>query len=275
VVSRSSTEAEYRSLSITTAELFWIRMLFRELGVSLSIPPVLWCDNIGALSLASNPVFHARTKHIEVDYHFVREKVLNRDILIKFINTHDQVADVFTKGLPSARFLFLKVKLMVVPPPINLRGGVKGYNASVRTIAGSFAPLFPSSESAEESRRLLRTISGSFATSFASSESAEESRRLLRTIAGSFAPSFASSESAKESKRHLRTIASPMRSFAHVCNAHSSNYRRSADHYGKIPYITRPPLTTYRDVLNHQLAEIKSFIEGKELDNWKTWTTRK
>jgi hypothetical protein len=123
VVSRSSTEAEYRSLSITTAELFWIRMLFRELRVSLSIPPVLWCDNIGALALASNPVFHARTKHIEVDYHFVREKVLNRDILIKFINTHDQVADVFTKGLPSARFLVLKVKLMVVPPPHQLAGG--------------------------------------------------------------------------------------------------------------------------------------------------------
>jgi hypothetical protein len=55
----------------------------------------------------------------------VREKVLNRDILIKFINTHDQVADVFTKGLPSARFLVLKVKLMVVPPPINLRGVLK------------------------------------------------------------------------------------------------------------------------------------------------------
>jgi hypothetical protein len=103
-------------------------MLFRKLGVSLSIPPVFWCDNIGALALALNHVFHARTKHIEVDYHFVREKALNRDILIKFINTRDQVADVFTKGLPSARFLVLKVKLMVVPhppPPINLRGVLK------------------------------------------------------------------------------------------------------------------------------------------------------
>jgi hypothetical protein len=130
VVSRSSTEAEYRSLSITTAELFWIRMLLKEIRVYLAVPPVLWCDNIGALALASNPVFHARTKHIEVDYHFVREKVLNRDVLIKFISTYDQVADLFTKGLPSAQFLALKSKLLVVPPPINLRGGVKVYMGS-------------------------------------------------------------------------------------------------------------------------------------------------
>jgi hypothetical protein len=73
-------------------------------------------------------VFHARTKHIEVDYYFVREKVMNRDVLIKFIFTNDQVADVFTKGLTSSRFLSLKSKLRVVRPPISLRGGggVKG-----------------------------------------------------------------------------------------------------------------------------------------------------
>jgi hypothetical protein len=126
VISRSSTEAEYRALSLTTAELFWIRMLFKEIGIFLQVPPVLWCDNLSALALASNPVFHARTKHIEVDYHFVREKVMNRDVLIKFISTNDQVADVFTKGLTSSRFLSLKSKLRVVPPPISLRGGVKG-----------------------------------------------------------------------------------------------------------------------------------------------------
>jgi hypothetical protein len=71
-------------------------------------------------------VFHARTKHIEVDYHFVREKVLNRDVLIKFISTSDQVADIFTKGLSSSRFMFLKDKLMVVPPPSPCGGGGGG-----------------------------------------------------------------------------------------------------------------------------------------------------
>jgi hypothetical protein len=85
----------------------------------------VWCDNVSALALASNPVFHARTKHIEVDYHFVREKVLNKDISIRFISTADQVADVFTKGLSTSRFLFLQSKLTVVPPPISLRGDVK------------------------------------------------------------------------------------------------------------------------------------------------------
>jgi hypothetical protein len=60
-------------------------MLFRDLGVSLPTALVLWCDNVSALALASNPVFHARTKHIEVDYHLILEKVVNRDILIKFI----------------------------------------------------------------------------------------------------------------------------------------------------------------------------------------------
>ena len=219
MVSRSSTEVEYRSLSITTAKLFWIRMLFRELRVSLSIPSILRCDNIGALALVSNPMFHARTKYIEVDYHFVREKVLNRDILIKFISTHDQVVDVFTKGLPSARFLALKVKLMVVPPPINLWGGVKGYKASVRSSAGSITALVASSESNEESRRV-------------------------------------------------------MRSSTHARKAHSRNYKKSADQSGKTPYITRPPLTTYRESLQYQLPEIKSATEGKKLNNWKTWTTR-
>jgi hypothetical protein len=124
VVSRSSTEAEYRSLSLTAAELFWLRMLLQELQISLNSPPTLWCDNSGALTLASNPVFHARTKHIEVDFHFIREKVANRDLQLHYLSTLEQIADLFTKGHTANRFCYLRDKLRVVPP-LSLRGGVK------------------------------------------------------------------------------------------------------------------------------------------------------
>ena len=91
--------------------------------------PNLWCDNVSALSLASNPVFYARSKHIEVDYHFIREKVINRDMLVKFISTHDQLADLFTnKALPTPRFHALLTNLMGVPP-LSLRGDVKPQQA--------------------------------------------------------------------------------------------------------------------------------------------------
>jgi len=124
VVSRSSTKAKYRAMAITTADLYWLRMLFKELQLPLPSPLTIWCDNSGALAIASNPVSHARTKHIEVDFHFIREKVLNKDIQLRYLSTIDQLADNFTKGLPADRFSFLRDKLPVIPP-LSLRGGVK------------------------------------------------------------------------------------------------------------------------------------------------------
>nr|CAE05450.3 OSJNBa0073E02.10 [Oryza sativa Japonica Group] len=97
-VSRSSTEAEYKALANATAEVIWIQTLLKELGVSQPKAAVLWCDNIGATYLSANPVFHARTKHIEVDYHFVRERVVQRLLDIRFISSGDQLADGFTKA---------------------------------------------------------------------------------------------------------------------------------------------------------------------------------
>jgi hypothetical protein len=105
--------------------MFRLRMLFKDVHVTLSIAPTIWYDNISVLALATNPVYHASTKHIEVDYHFIREKVLNQDVIIKFISTDDQIADVFTKGLGSTCFLSLWVKLMMIPSPISLRGAVR------------------------------------------------------------------------------------------------------------------------------------------------------
>lgn len=97
-VSRSSTEAEYKALANATAEIIWVQTLLKELGVSQPKAALLWCGNIGATYLSANPVFHARTKHIEVDYHFVRERVAEKSLEIRFISSNDQLADGFTKA---------------------------------------------------------------------------------------------------------------------------------------------------------------------------------
>ena len=102
-VSRSSTEAEYKALANATAELIWVQSLLGELGVPQPKVPILWCDNIGATYLSANPVFHARTKHIEVDYHFVRQRVADKQLQVRIISTDDQVADGFIKPLTEGK----------------------------------------------------------------------------------------------------------------------------------------------------------------------------
>jgi histone deacetylase 1/2 len=102
-VSRSSTEAEYKAMANATAELIWLEQLLTELDIKLRRPAILWCDNLGATYLSANPVFHARAKHIEIDFHFVRERVLRKQLQVRFISTRDQLADGFTKALPVAK----------------------------------------------------------------------------------------------------------------------------------------------------------------------------
>ncbi|KAM1528050.1 hypothetical protein ACFX1Z_017449 [Malus domestica] len=104
-VSRSSTEAEYRAMSTTTAELDWIQQLLAFLQIQPSDPPVLFCDNMSAIALSFNPVNHQRTKHIEVDVHFVRERVASKKLQVQFVSSSEQFADIFTKGLSTPLFL--------------------------------------------------------------------------------------------------------------------------------------------------------------------------
>jgi len=116
-VARSSTKAEYKALDDGTVEILWIRSLLAELWISTSSMTMLWCDNLGATFLSANPVFHARTKHVEVDYHFVRDRVAKREIQVRFISSKDQLADVLTKPLPPVSFAYFRSKLRVESPP--------------------------------------------------------------------------------------------------------------------------------------------------------------
>ncbi|PKU65281.1 uncharacterized protein LOC110106346 [Dendrobium catenatum] len=112
VVARSSTEAEYRALASTAAEITWIRRLLHELNCPQPTSTSLFCDNTSAIALANNPVFHARTKHIEVDCHYIRHCITDQTIQIHHIPTTDQVADILTKPLPAPRFKLLAHKLV-------------------------------------------------------------------------------------------------------------------------------------------------------------------
>ena len=121
-VSRSSTEAEYKAIANGTAEVTWLQSVLRELGVFQSKAPVLWYDNLGATFLTANLIFHARTKHIEIDFHFVREKVLVGALKVQFISTQYQLADIFTKALGRDSFDKLKYGLNLVSTRLDREG---------------------------------------------------------------------------------------------------------------------------------------------------------
>ena len=87
-----------------------------DLCVSPSSAMTIWCDNLGATYLSVNPIFHARTKHVEVDYHFVHDRVTKKEIQIRFIPSKDQLADILTKPLASSVFTSLRSKLHVDHP---------------------------------------------------------------------------------------------------------------------------------------------------------------
>ena len=110
-VFRSSSEAEYRSMADTTCELIWLDALLRDLHCSLSGPATLFCDNQSALHIASNPVFHERTKHIEIDCHVVREKLLSGFLKTMHVRSEHQLADILTKAVQPAVFKQLLLKM--------------------------------------------------------------------------------------------------------------------------------------------------------------------
>ena len=107
-VALSSCEAEYMALKEAFKEQIWLFTLFRQLGLSYSKQPI-WTDSQSAMALARNPEHHARTKHIDIQYHFVREALQDKLIDMRYIPTNDQIADGLTKPLDPTKFgLFVK-----------------------------------------------------------------------------------------------------------------------------------------------------------------------
>jgi len=126
VVSLSSAEAEYHSMRRLVAEISWVVRLLSDLSFSPSLPINLHCDNQAAIHIARNPVFHERTKHIELDCHFVREKLLDGLISLSFVPSSSQIADLFTKALAGPLHRHFIGKLGVRSPVSYLRGDVSG-----------------------------------------------------------------------------------------------------------------------------------------------------
>ena len=117
-VALSSAEAEYRSMRAVTAELSWLTRLLSELQVPSIIPVLVKSDSQAAIYIAKNPVFHERTKQIELDCHFVREKLHEGLISLSYTKTTDQLADLFTKPLPGMQHHLLgKLGVSSVHPP--------------------------------------------------------------------------------------------------------------------------------------------------------------
>ncbi|MFS8010596.1 putative RNA-directed DNA polymerase [Helianthus anomalus] len=121
-ISRSSAEAEYRGVANAVAEATWLRNLLFELHVPLKKATVVYCDNVSAVYLSDNPVQHQRTKHIEIDIHFVREKVRVGHIRALHVPAANQYADIFTKGLPRDFFQSFRSSLSVCTPPAQTAG---------------------------------------------------------------------------------------------------------------------------------------------------------
>ncbi len=124
IIALSNTEAKYRGATIAACEVVWLQKLLSDLGQLVDAHVVIYCDNISSILLANNPVYHARTKHIEVHYHFIREKVLAKEIDLIHVSIEDQVTDIFTKALGTDKLKKFRKMFGVLEVDLSLRGSV-------------------------------------------------------------------------------------------------------------------------------------------------------
>jgi hypothetical protein len=112
-VAQSTAEAEYMAAAEATSQSIWLRRILGDMGEQEDEPTIIYCDNKSAIAMTKNPVHHHRTKHIAIKYHFIREAETTKQIQLKYCTTEEQIADIFTKALPRARFELLRTMLRV------------------------------------------------------------------------------------------------------------------------------------------------------------------
>ena len=113
-VAASTTEAEYMAAAFAIKEALWLRKILSDLGASIDTFDIN-ADNQSAIKLLKNPIFSMRSKHIDVIYHFARERVARKDVTFHYIKTNDMVADALTKAVPTSKFEFCRTSMGIIP----------------------------------------------------------------------------------------------------------------------------------------------------------------
>jgi hypothetical protein len=155
IVSLSSTEVEYKALCSATCEAIWLRWILEDVGEEQKVPTIIKCDNQSSIKLENNPVYHAKSKHIETHHHFVREKIQSKEIDLVYCNTNDNVADIFTKPLrgiilPKGAYIQTTSMSVCFSPKISLQRVSKGPPQWPPKIFPKWSPTCPPNFSNEE-----------------------------------------------------------------------------------------------------------------------------
>ena len=113
--SQSTIEAEYVAAAVNCSNIVWFKQLLQGMKVEIKEPVVMYFDKTSAINMSKNLVMHSKIKHIAIKYHFVKELVQDKEVRLEYVNTKEQIVDIFTKSLPKDAFLYLRGKLGVIP----------------------------------------------------------------------------------------------------------------------------------------------------------------
>ena len=130
VVTLSSIEVEYMTVTSIACQAVWLHRMLSELKYEQKDPTKILCDNKFAIALTKNSMFHGRSKHISIKFHYIRELVKNQEIELEFCRSEDQVTDIFTRPLKTDVFEKLKMMFGVIDFTIRIKGNCWNYNST-------------------------------------------------------------------------------------------------------------------------------------------------